>query len=74
MSDDRNNDEKQRDKILTKYGLRYTGADDLMDVAGDMAADAKILKELAKRLSDSEDDDRDDDDRDDRDDREERDR
>jgi hypothetical protein len=67
-SDDRNNTEKQRDKILEKYGLRYTGAEDLSDVAGDMATDAKILKEIAKRLSDNDDDDRDDDD-DDRDER-----
>ncbi len=68
-SDSRNNTEKQRDKILEKYGLRYTGADDLSDVASDMAADAKILQDLAKKLSDTEDDDRDDDDDDDRGDR-----
>jgi len=64
--DDRNNDEKQRDKILSKYGLQDTGPGDLADVAADMAADAKILQEIAKRQSGGEDDDDDDDD-DDRD-------
>ena len=62
-SDDRNNTEKQRDKILEKYGLRYTSADDLSDVAADMADDAKTLKEIAQKLSEvEEDDDRKDDD------------
>ena len=60
--DDRNNDEKQRDKILSKYGLQDTGPGTLADVAADMAADAKILQEIAKRQSDVEDDDDDDDD------------
>lgn len=64
-SDDRNNTEKQRDKILEKYGLRYTTADELSDVAADMADDAKILKELASKLSEDDDDrEEDDDDRD----------
>lgn len=64
-SDDRNNTEKQRDKILEKYGLRYTNADELSDVAADMADDAKTLKEIAQKLSEVEDDDdREDDDRD----------
>jgi hypothetical protein len=72
MSDTRNNDEKQRDKILQKYGLQFTGVGDLSDVASDMAADAKILKEIATRLSGTDDDDRDDDDDDDDDDRSER--
>jgi hypothetical protein len=65
-SDDRNNTEKQRDKILEKYGLRYTSADELSDVAADMADDAKILKELASKLSED-DDDREEEDDDDRD-------
>ena len=65
-SDDRNNDEKQRDKILEKYGLHYTSADELSDVAADMADDAKILKGIAKNLTDGEDGDEgeEDDDRD----------
>jgi hypothetical protein len=66
--DDRNNDEKQRDKILQKYGLQITGGGDLSDLASDMAADAKILKEIAARQSDVEDDDDDDNRRDDDDD------
>ena len=62
-TDDRNNTEKQRDKILEKYGLRYTNADELSDVAADMADDAKTLKEIAQKLSEvEEDDDRKDDD------------
>ena len=65
-SDDRNNTEKQRDKILEKFGLRYTSADGLSDVAADMADDAKTVKEIAQKLSEVEyDDDTDDDDLDD---------
>lgn len=75
--DDRNNDEKQRDKILQKYGLQSSGGGDLADIASDMAADAKILKEIASRESGADDDDdddrRDDDDDDDRSDRRRRD-
>lgn len=70
--DDRNNDEKQRDKILSKYGIQDTATGALADVASDMAADAKILQEIAKRQSDVEDDDDDDDDREEGRDREQR--